>query len=78
MTTKHSDPDPRFTYSESIYVDASPQTVWDVVTDIERTGSGVPFVAHAGGKSPRPARKSVPGFTAEIKLATRSGKPSLR
>lgn len=52
MTTTHSDPDPRFTYSESIYVDASPQTVWDVVTDIERTGEWSPICRACWWKEP--------------------------
>ncbi|UZG59687.1 SRPBCC family protein [Rhodococcus opacus] len=47
-----SDVNPRFTYSESIYVDASPQKVWDVVTDIERTGEWSPICRACWWKEP--------------------------
>ena len=33
----------RFTHSESIHIDATPEQVWDVVTDIKRTGEWSPI-----------------------------------
>ncbi|WP_068166733.1 SRPBCC family protein [Rhodococcus phenolicus] len=52
MTTRHSDLDSRFTHAESIRVDASPQEVWDVVTDIERTGEWSPVCRACWWKEP--------------------------
>ena len=43
MTTSDIDRSARFTHSESIAVDATPQQVWDVVTDIARTGEWSPI-----------------------------------
>lgn len=42
----------RFTCTESIYVDASPQQVWGVVTDIERTGQWSPVCRECWWKEP--------------------------
>ena len=52
MTTQRSDLDSRFTHSESIRVEASPQEVWDVVTDIERTGEWSPVCRACWWKEP--------------------------
>ncbi|WP_238418841.1 SRPBCC family protein [Gordonia sp. 'Campus'] len=38
MTISDTDRDARFTHSESIHIDVTPQQVWDLVTDIGRTG----------------------------------------
>ncbi|MGV0838245.1 SRPBCC family protein [Mycolicibacterium thermoresistibile] len=42
----------RFSHSESIYIDAPPQQVWDVVTDIERTGEWSPICRACWWKEP--------------------------
>jgi hypothetical protein len=34
-----------FTHAESIHVDADPRTVWDVVSDVTRTGEWSPVCA---------------------------------
>lgn len=43
MTTGDTARSARFTHSESIPIDATPQQVWDVVTDIARTGEWSPI-----------------------------------
>lgn len=52
MSNAQSVPDPRFTHSESVHVDASPSAVWEVVTDIERTGEWSPVCRECWWKSP--------------------------
>lgn len=42
----------RYTHSESIYIDASPEQVWDVVTDISRTGEWSPICRECWWKEP--------------------------
>ncbi|MFT4393527.1 SRPBCC family protein [Gordonia lacunae] len=43
MTTSDTERSARFTRSESIRIDAAPQQVWDLVTDIGRTGEWSPI-----------------------------------
>lgn len=43
MTISDTDRSARFTHSESIRIDATPQQVWDLVTDIGRTGEWSPI-----------------------------------
>lgn len=52
MSNAQSASDPRFTHSESVHVDASPHVVWEVVTDIERTGEWSPVCRECWWKSP--------------------------
>lgn len=52
MTTNQLEHNPRFAHSESIYVDASPQAVWAVVTDVERTGEWSPVCRAGWWKEP--------------------------
>lgn len=52
MTQQRTDQDSRFTYSESIRINASPQQVWDVVTDIGRTGEWSPICRTCWWKEP--------------------------
>ncbi|NGP09615.1 SRPBCC family protein [Rhodococcus sp. 14C212] len=44
--------DRRYSHSESIRIDATPQQVWDVVTRIERTGEWSPICRAAWWKAP--------------------------
>ncbi|AXY49301.1 SRPBCC family protein [Rhodococcus ruber] len=44
--------DRRYSHSESIHIDATPQQVWDVVTRIERTGEWSPVCRAAWWKAP--------------------------
>ena len=57
MTTSDIDRSARFTHSESIAVDATPQQVWDVVTDIARTGGPALLPAGAGPSCVRRCRR---------------------
>jgi len=41
-----------YSHSESIHIDATPQQVWDVVTQIERTGEWSPVCRAAWWKAP--------------------------
>ncbi|WP_024796884.1 SRPBCC family protein [Tomitella biformata] len=52
MTTNQAAHNLRFAHSESIYIDASPQQVWDVVTDVERTGEWSPVCRAGWWKEP--------------------------
>ena len=52
MTTSDTERSARFTHSESIAVDATPQQVWDVVTDIARTGEWSPICKACWWKEP--------------------------
>lgn len=47
-----SDRERYFSHSESIHIDARPQAVWDVVSDITRTGEWSPVCQAAWWKDP--------------------------
>ncbi|MFV0532504.1 MAG: SRPBCC family protein [Cumulibacter sp.] len=47
-----SPPDERYTHSESITINASPQQVWDVVSDVTRTGEWSPICRECWWKEP--------------------------
>ena len=44
--------DERFSHSESILIDATPDQVWDVVTDVTRTGEWSPICREGWWKEP--------------------------
>lgn len=50
MTAQHDAE--RFTHSDSIFIDAAPEAVWDVVTDIRRTGEWSPICRECWWKEP--------------------------
>lgn len=52
MTNTQAEQSARFTHSESLYIDATPQQVWNVVTDIERTGEWSPVCKACWWKEP--------------------------
>lgn len=49
---QQTDRDERFSHSESIHIDATPEQVWDVVTDIKRTGEWSPICRESWWKEP--------------------------
>lgn len=50
--TQQADRDRHYSHSESLSIHASPQQVWDVVTQIERTGEWSPVCRAAWWKEP--------------------------
>lgn len=47
-----TDREQRYSHTESIHIDATPQQVWDVVTNVERTGEWSPVCRAAWWKEP--------------------------